>query len=133
VKSSELHYLATPYSKLDITSAWIDACQIAGRLMRAGVHLFSPIAHSHPIAAYSGIDPLNHEFWLPICDVMMSRCDVLIVAHMDGWVGSVGIRHEIEFFEKARKPIFDLPNIATCRLVLRPEYAFADHQRERVT
>jgi len=39
---------------------------------------------------------------------MMARCDSLIVAHMDGWAESKGIAHEVEFFAKAGKPIFDL-------------------------
>jgi hypothetical protein len=39
---------------------------------------------------------------------MMTRCDVLIVAHMTGWQESKGIAHEIDFFERANKSIYDL-------------------------
>ena len=103
-----LAYLASPYSKLNIDAAHEDACLIAGRLLRAGIFVFSPIAHCHSIAFHSGIDPLDHKFWLPICDVMMAHCDTLIVAHMPSWEESKGIAIEIEYFEKAGKPIFDL-------------------------
>lgn len=34
-------------------------------LIRAGVPVFSPIVHSHPVADVCGIDPLSHEIWLP--------------------------------------------------------------------
>lgn len=126
MNNTQLAYLATPYSKLDITKAWFDACALAGRLLKTGLHVFSPIAHCHPIAFQSGIDPLDHKFWLPICDVMMSHCDTLVVAHMEGWQESKGIAHEVEFFERARKPIYDLPDITTCTMVRR------ELQRERI-
>lgn len=120
MSKTTLAYLASPYSNLDLVNAWIDASVIAGRLLRSGVRVFSPIAHAHAIALHcQDIDPLDHAFWLPICEAFMERCDVLIVAHMEGWQESKGIAHEVAFFERARKPIFDLPDITTINMVRR--------------
>lgn len=115
-----LAYLASPYTKLNLTSAWSGAAEIAGRLLRSGLCVFSPIVHGHAISIHCPqIDRLNHKFWMPICEAFMERCDTLIVAHMEGWQESKGIAHEVEFFERARKPIFDLPDISTVNMVRR--------------
>lgn len=118
----ELGYLATPYSKYPAgtTAAYFTAARIAAGLLRAGIPVYSPITHTHPIAVAGNLDPLDHSIWLPFDELMMARCDYLIVAHMDGWQESKGIAHEVEAFTLARKPIFDLPDIMTCELVRRP-------------
>lgn len=103
-----LCYLATPYSKypLGIEQAFEDAAALAAALVRAGIKVYSPIAHTHPIAVHGGIDPLDHAVWMPFDEAMMAKADLLIVAQMTGWEESKGIAIEIEVFERARKPIF---------------------------
>lgn len=103
-----LCYLATPYSKLELVKAFEDAARIAAALLSSGMKVYSPIAHTHPLAIYGHLDPLDHSIWLPFDEAMMRVCDALIVAHMSGWDESVGIAHEIAFFAHADKPIFDL-------------------------
>lgn len=105
-----LAYLATPYSRYPggLVHAFWAAAELAGALLKAGVNVYSPIAHMHPIAMYSDLDPLDHSIWLPLDELMMRRCDVLIVAYLSGWDESTGIKREIEFFQTARKPILDL-------------------------
>lgn len=105
-----LAYLATPYSKYKagIEQAFIDAAKLAARLMQAGINVYSPIAHTHPIAIYGEIDPYDLTLWLELDRAMMSKCDTLIVAHMDGWEQSSGVAHEIAFFAHAGRPVFDL-------------------------
>lgn len=102
-----LVYLATPYSKykLGIEQAFIDASALAARLMLAGVKVYSPIAHTHPLAVHGNVDPLDHSIWLPFDEAMMHACAALVVAQMQGWRESYGVNHEIEFFTKAGKPI----------------------------
>ena len=120
-ENGKLAYLATPYSKYPKGKAiaFIDACVLTARLLRAGVNAYSPIAHAHPIAVYGLICPLDHNFWLPFDELMLDRCDSLIVAHLDGWDQSYGIAHEIKYFERAGKPIYDLIDTTTCGLVER--------------
>jgi len=105
-----LAYLATPYSKYPDgpQTAFVHACKLAGRLLRAGVKLYSPIAHTHPIASYANIDLLDLSIWLPFDEAMMRACDVLIVAQLPTWQTSIGIAHEVAFFTRAEKPIFNL-------------------------
>lgn len=103
-------YLATPYSRYPygIEQAFKHAAQLAGRLLRHGLKIYSPIAHTHCIAAHANIDPLDHSVWLPFDEAMMNVSSILLVAHMDGWEESYGIAQEIKYFEQAHKPIFDL-------------------------
>jgi hypothetical protein len=105
-----LYYLATPYSKYakGIEVAFADAAALAARLLVAGHKVYSPIAHTHPLAVHGKLDPLDHAIWLPFDGAMMRACDAILVAHMDGWQQSKGVLHEIRVFAKANKPIFDL-------------------------
>lgn len=105
-----LAYLATPYSKypLGIEQAFVDAAKLAAKLLQSGLRVYSPIAHTHPLAIHGNIDPLDHEIWMPFDEAMMKACDVLIVAHMAGWSTSKGIDIEVKYFQKMKRPIFDL-------------------------
>jgi hypothetical protein len=109
-----LAYLSTPYSKYPYgkDSAFQSACILGARLLTEhGVITYGPIAHSHVLAMLGGIDPDDHGIWLPFDQPFLERCDCLIVAHMEGWLESVGMAHEMRFFENAGKPIWDLnPN-----------------------
>lgn len=112
-----LCYLATPYTKYPagIEQAFVDASACAARLLKAGVKVYSPIAHTHPLAIHGGLDPLDHAIWLPFDQAMMEAADALIVAHMDGWHESYGVRHEMEFFAKAGKPIIHIDPVTLAR------------------
>jgi hypothetical protein len=108
-----LVYLATPYSKYepDIDAAFRDAAALAARLLTRGVKVYSPIAHTHPLAIYGGLDPLDHAIWLPFDEAMMTASAALLVAQMRNWRASKGIAHEIDFFRKAGKPVFYLDTV----------------------
>lgn len=105
-----LYYLATPYTKYakGIEAAFTEAAELASRLLVAGHKVYSPIAHTHPLAIHGKLDPLDHNIWLPFDGAMMRACDALLVAHMDGWQQSKGVLHEIQIFAEAKKPIFHL-------------------------
>lgn len=105
-----LVYLATPYSKhpRGIDAAFIEAAKLTGLLIRTGMTVYSPIAHTHVVAVQGGIDPFDHSIWLPFDMAMMNAADTLIVAHMDGWESSFGIAEEVKVFARANKPIYDL-------------------------
>jgi hypothetical protein len=111
LQRAPLCYLATPYSKYkggDLVQAFQDAAALTAKLMVAGIKCYSPIAHTHPVAIYGNLDPLDYKIWLPFDEAMMNAASVLIVAHMDGWHESFGIAHEVNFFEQRGKPIYDL-------------------------
>jgi hypothetical protein len=105
-----LVYLGTPYTKYQkgIECAFVDAATITARLLLAGIKVYSPIVHCHPLSVHGKIDPLDYKIWLPFNEAMLIACDVLVVAHLEGWDRSYGVGEEIKFFEESRKPIFDL-------------------------
>lgn len=110
-----LVYLATPYSKYPprdnltgLEAAFRDASRLAARLLRAGVKVYSPIAHTHPIAMHGHLDALDHAIWLPFDAAIMAKADALVVAKMTGWQDSTGVKHEIGVFAQAEKPIYYL-------------------------
>ena len=99
-------YLATPYSKYidGLHHAAMDACRVAGELLIRGINCYSPIAHSHHIAIYSMIDPLDQALWLPAGKPLFDGARGLIVADMPGWRESFGIGEEIKWCINAKKP-----------------------------
>lgn len=100
-------YVATPYSRYPggIEEGFKAACECTGRLIARGVPVFSPIAHSHPIAQHAGIDPMSHDIWLEADRPFMEAAHGALVLKLPGWKTSVGVAHEIAFFEKAERPI----------------------------
>ncbi len=121
-----LYYVGTPYTKYPggIEDAFIEACRLTGELLLRGIKVYSPIAHTHPVAIHTGIDPLNLDVWLPFDAAMIEKSDAMIVAMMPSWRASTGVKHEIEEFRKARKPIYYLdPASMTVSVEVRAEVA----------
>jgi len=100
-------YLASPYSKYPkgLEAAFIEVSKAAAQLIKQGVRIYCPISHSHPIAIYGKIDPLDHSLWLAADKPFMDGARGLIVLKMDTWENSFGIGVEIEAFKAAGKPI----------------------------
>jgi hypothetical protein len=108
LKQFGLVYLGTPYTKYyaGIEWAFADAARLAAAMMRRGIKVYSPIAHTHPLARFGNIDPLDHSIWLPFDAAMMDRSDAMAIGTFAGWQQSYGVQHEIEVFQKAGKPVF---------------------------
>ncbi len=98
-------YLATLYTKhpVGLRSAFGEACALAGELIEAGVSVFSPIAHSHPIAMRCLMDPRDYRIWQASNRPLVEAAKGLIVVTAPGWEDSVGIADEMEAF--AGRPI----------------------------
>lgn len=99
-------YLASPYTHADpsVREARFQAvCRKAAEMMRCGVVVFSPIAHSHAIAKYD----LPHEwaFWERFDRVFLERCDEVWVLTLDGWSESRGVQAEIAMAHELGKPV----------------------------
>jgi hypothetical protein len=106
-EKQNVYYLATPYSKYEagLHRAFIDASHAAADVMRQGRNVYCPIAHSHSIATYGGIDPYDHDVWLAQDKPFMDAAVGLIVVKMPGWETSYGISEEIKVFTAAGKTI----------------------------
>lgn len=100
-------YLATPYTLYPggLGLAFVKACEQEALLLKAGVSALSPIAHSHPVATWGGINPTDHAFWMQVCAPFMEMAKGLIVCRLPSWERSAGIAAEIETFKKAGKPV----------------------------
>lgn len=100
-------YIGSPYSKYPggLVEAFKRVCRVTGRFAQAGVPAYSPIAHTHPIAAEGALDPHDHSIWLPFDGPLMEAARGLVVVMMDGWQDSIGLQFEIDHFKRAGKPV----------------------------
>ena len=108
--SEPLWYLATPYSKYPggIAGAYELACKQSALLISHGVHVFSPIAHSHGIATHGDLDALSHDLWLAIDRTYMDLCVGCIFLLAESWEKSYGMEQERLYFLKNKKPVVDM-------------------------
>ena len=105
--SGGLIYLATPYSHDNprvMEARFEAACHVAGKLMANGELIFSPIAHTHPIAVRCDL-PRGWDFWHKYDLEMLKACEKLLVVKMPGWDSSKGIAGEIAIAKQLGKPV----------------------------
>jgi len=92
-------YLATPYTSDDPEvreRRYLMACQVAAALMQRGHSVFSPIAHSHPIASYLPHEMMmDHEFWMRQDLPWLEAADMLVVCPADADRYSRGVAREV--------------------------------------
>ncbi len=104
-----LLYLASPYSHSSLIvmeARFKDACSAAARLMERGYTVFSPIAHSHPIADHLRPDfRTNFDFWMKQDLPILKVSDALVVLKLDGWDKSRGVQAEIAYARANGIPI----------------------------
>lgn len=102
-------YLASPYShnSRDIRQErFCQAVEHAAMMMRAGEHVFSPIAHTHPIASH-GL-PKGFDFWESFDRWYIERCDKVVVLMLRGWEDSNGVEWEVKFATDRGMPVYYL-------------------------
>jgi len=107
MEEQRLIYLASPYSSDDLAvrDARFEAvCREAARLMQGGVHAYSPIAHTHPIAMRGDL-PTDWAFWESYDRVMIDAATEVWVLMLDGWQESRGVAAEIKIADEAGKPV----------------------------
>lgn len=100
-------YLASPYTAPDEavrTARYGAACLVTAQLLREGHLVFSPIAHSHPLAAY-GL-PVEFDFWQRHClSFLAGWATELCVLTLSGWQESRGVAAEIRFAREHGLPV----------------------------
>ena len=121
-RHNELIYLASPYthpqpSVMDLR--YMYACQYVAAMMRAGLHVYSPIAHCHGPAVCSRL-PRDFSFWRDYNETMISRCTSFWVLMLDGFKASVGIKGEIEIARQHDLfPVYVQPDEAPSEVLAR--------------
>ena len=106
-----LVYLACPYTHPDpsVREARFRAVtRAAAVLMREGVHVFSPITHTHPVLL-AGDLPCVWEYWEEYDRAFLDACRALVVLQEDGWEQSTGVRAEVALAEKLGLPCYFVP------------------------
>jgi Domain of unknown function (DUF1937) len=100
-------YLGTPFTKYPEghEAAFRMACHQAALLLRAGIIVYSPIAHTYPIAIHGGFDVTHGVAWVTFDAPLMAAAHGIIICKMAGWDTSHGVTHERETFEAAGKPV----------------------------
>ena len=102
-----LWYLASPYSDPSPTVREVrfrQASKAAGDLMADGAKLFCPIAMSHPMAEYGNVPPMG-DVWYKFDNVILDRCDGILVLMLPGWDESKGLPAEIERMQNQNKMV----------------------------
>ena len=107
IKSGQFWYLGTPYTKFPggLECAFVMACKLTAFLAARGVPVYSPIAHSHPVAVHGALDAVDHHFWVRFDRPMVEAAGGLIAVMAEGWEESRGLKHEIEQFKLQGKPV----------------------------
>lgn len=103
-------YLCSPYSHVKYEKRYdrfVSACRAAAILMKRGLHVFSPIAHSHSVSeGAEDIElPTDWSYWQHQDQWYLDRIDAVAVLMLDGWEKSVGVQAEIEIAKKRGLPI----------------------------
>jgi Domain of unknown function (DUF1937) len=111
-----LVYLASPYTSADpaVRQARFEAaCRAAAELIRQGLTICSPIAHSHAICQHGAV-PLDWAFWRQHDLTFLAMCDEVVVLKLVGWRQSVGVQAEIAAAKSLGKPVsfLDLADVA---------------------
>ena len=115
IPDNDLVLLCTVYSNPDPTIRKLnnlDACKMAGKLLRHGFFVLSPIIHSVSISDKEIPLPGDRLFWSKYNGKIINGVDCLFVLDMQGWQDSTGIRSEYlaakEMDKKAYLIRFDL-------------------------
>ena len=100
-------YLATPYFDPDpAVRQWRfeAACKATAQMLRAGLIVFSPIAHSHPLTRY-GL-PGDWKFWHRYDRAHLEACSAMAVLTLEGWQESKGVQAEIRIAHELNMPFW---------------------------
>lgn len=93
-------YLASPYSSSFPSlceERYEAACKATAQMINEGYQVFSPIAHSHPIAINHSL-PGDFQFWRKWClSFLESWATHFVILTLDGWKESKGIKAEMDF------------------------------------
>lgn len=81
------------------------ASAYAADLALDGVTVFSPLSHSRSIALRLGAGVVEPSYWYELDLEIAVVCSVLHVLTLPGWVESVGVVKEMEYFHYVRRPV----------------------------
>jgi hypothetical protein len=110
----ELIYIATPYMATGDDPEAIkfqrfrNVTKFAADLTALGVHVYSPITHSHMMAMAAEL-PGDWDYWEAFDRKMLMACTSMIVYQQEGWEKSIGVEKEMVFAAAHGMPIRFIP------------------------
>lgn len=102
----ELVYLAAPYTHADpnvVAARMKTLCIVDAALMKQGVMTASPLL-KHFLLEHSDL-PGDWNYWKDYAEILLSRCDKMVVVTMSGWEESTGVQAEIMLCERFNIPV----------------------------
>ena len=102
-----MHYLASPYSSPDPLvrkTRFLLVQQACAALISRGLHVWSPIVHSHDMAQRFDL-PTDAGFWHEYNYDFIRRCDGLFVLAIEGWRASKGVAEELAIAQELVLPV----------------------------
>lgn len=97
-------YLASPYTHPERSVRnlrYLRTRLALGHFMKMGLPIYSPIVHCHHVAAETDL-PTTFEFWIAYNNHFMDRSEALWIFQLDGWFGSSGIKHELNYWRNEK-------------------------------
>lgn len=103
-------YVASVYTQdpLGFENAFDNANTVGAWLVERGVHVFVPIAHSHPISLKVPKELNTHATWMAQDYPMVYRAAAIILTYMPGWEKSKGMAMEAAWAREQGKPVYEL-------------------------
>lgn len=110
LKGDTFWYLCHPYMahQGSFEASFKEANLVAGLLIKSGVHVLSPISHSHPIAMECRMDETSHDLWMPEDLAILRGANGVLINPSPGWRLSKGIRMELDEAYRLGKPVYKL-------------------------
>lgn len=104
-------YLASPYTHTEekvMIFRYEEACKAAAALLNKGYLVFSPIAHSHPIAQVHNL-PRDYDFWQNFStSFLLHWAEAVVVLLLPGLPDSKGVSAEVSTARRASLPVYYL-------------------------
>ncbi len=112
----KLIYLASPYlyrgpddiglklAEYTQEKRYQSAIDATAYLMKKGLCVYSPIVATHPIAVKHDL-PLGSEYWLQFDEIILNKCDEIVVLMIEGWKESPGVQREIAVMKALHKDV----------------------------
>ncbi len=103
-------YLCSPYSVIGEDDPaireqrFMEAVLATGWAHRQGIMMYSPIAHTHPIATHCKL-PTGFDFWRRYDEAGILACRQVYLLVIPGWNDSKGILHEMALAVKHKKSV----------------------------
>lgn len=100
--SNKLIYIGSPYTHEDpgiMELRYQKVLKATADLLKEGYHVVSPVVHCHPLALKFTLPP-HFDFWREYNLKILSKCDILLVLNMEGYLYSKGLKGEYDFAQK---------------------------------